>query len=84
MSSDDSTLGTVVDVVREGDLLVDSPERGGSLSELPVGEQVVDRRHEVVGEVADVIGPVASPYFLVTPSDPGSGNRVVGKEVYAP
>lgn len=84
MSSDDTTLGTVVDVVREGELLVDSPDREVPLEDPSVGEEVVDRRHEVVGEVADVIGPVASPYFLVTPSDPASGNRVVGKEVYAP
>lgn len=83
-SSADATLGTVVDVVRDGELLVESPDLEEPLGDPPMGEQVVDRRHDVVGEIVDVVGPVASPYFLVAPDGPSSGTRVVGKEVYAP
>lgn len=84
MASGSSTLGTVVDVVQDGTLLVESPERDDPPGDPPLGEEAVDQRHQAVGEVVDVVGPVRAPYFLVEPADPSGASRVVGKELYAP
>uniref|UniRef100_A0A7C3MA47 H/ACA RNA-protein complex protein Gar1 n=1 Tax=Archaeoglobus fulgidus TaxID=2234 RepID=A0A7C3MA47_ARCFL len=34
-----------------------------------IGDKVVTRRNEHIGFVADIIGPVSSPYALVKPKD---------------
>jgi rRNA processing protein Gar1 len=84
MATSDPTLGTVVDVVRDGSLLVESPPRDGPMQDPPLGEDAVDQRHAVVGTVVDVVGPVHAPYFLLDPDGSNSGTGFVGKEVYAP
>lgn len=71
-------IGTVVNLSPRG-LLVKAPRM------VPIGTPVVDVRNQPVGRVADVMGPVASPYLLLSPPKKGGGKPPQpGREVYLP
>lgn len=46
-----------------------------------IGKKVIDRKHQKVGAVKDVFGPVKNPYVSVKP-DVGSPEKYVGKTIY--
>lgn len=69
-------LGTVVNLSARG-LLVKAPRM------VPIGTLLVDVRRQPVGKVVDVIGPVASPY-LVLSTRKGEKPPQPGREVYLP
>ena len=72
-------LGTVVNLSARG-LLVKAPRM------VPIGTLVVDARHQPVGKVVDVIGPVAGPYLVLSPPKGNKGGKPPqpGREVYLP
>lgn len=69
-------LGTVVNLSARG-LLVKAPRM------VPIGTPLVDARHQPVGKVVDVIGPVAGPYLVVSLKKGGKPPQL-GREVYLP
>ena len=71
-------LGKVVNLSSRG-LLVKAPRM------VPIGTLLVDARHQPVGKVVDVIGPVAAPYLVLSPKG-GKGSKPPqpGREVYLP
>lgn len=69
--------GKVVNVASRG-VLVRAPRM------VPIGTKLVDVRNQPVGRVSDVIGPVASPYLLVSPARGANVQRLLSREVYTP
>ena len=71
-------LGKVVNLSAKG-LLVKAPRM------VPIGTLLVDARHQPVGKVVDVIGPVAAPYLVLSPkAAKGAKPPQPGREVYLP
>jgi rRNA processing protein Gar1 len=53
-------------------------------SALPaVGTDLVDEHLDAVGEVLEVVGPVARPYVVVSPAADRTGASFVGTTCYA-
>jgi len=71
-------FGTVVRYTGNRNLLVLLETR-----EIPsIGSEVLGKKLQVVGRVADVLGPAAKPYALVKPSV-DSPENYVGQPLYA-
>lgn len=70
-------VGKVVNVSPKG-LLVKAPRM------VAIGTRLVDVRNQPVGRVADVIGPVASPYLVVQPARGAAVQRLLQRELYTP
>ena len=86
-------LGQIARVLPRGALLVKAPgalrvraaggpEYGAQKDVVRIGSTVVDSRHEAVGKVTDVIGPVKRPYLIVTPPRGAKVLRLQGKEIF--
>jgi rRNA processing protein Gar1 len=86
-------LGNVMRVTTRGALLVKAPaglriraaggpDYGARKDVVRIGSFTVDARNETVGKVTDVIGPVKSPYLVVTPPRGAKIHRLQGKEIY--
>lgn len=71
------SVGTVVNASARG-LLVKAPQM------LHIGTKVVDVRNQPVGRVVDVLGPVGSPYLLVSPGKGARTQRLLSRELYTP
>jgi rRNA processing protein Gar1 len=69
-------VGKVIDLSERG-LLVKAPRM------VPIGTALVDVRSQPAGRVIDVLGPVASPYLLVSPPK-GKAPVRANHEVYLP
>lgn len=68
-------IGTALHVAKSGRLIIKADH------ELKSGQFILDKTGHRVAKVAEVIGPVRSPYISAVPiSERTSG--VVGKEVY--
>lgn len=70
-------IGTVLRVA-QGMLIASDPEGGVPA----VGTQVIDEALEPVGEVVDVIGPVAKPYVVIDPTIEDKSS-MLNRRVYA-
>jgi len=70
------SVGRVVNLSGKG-CLVKAPRM------VPIGTTLVDVRHQPVGRVVDVLGPVAAPYLLVS-SPRGSSPSWLDREVFLP
>ena len=69
------SAGKVVNVSARG-LLVQAPRM------VPIGTHLVDNRQSPVGRVADVIGPVAAPYLVVSLAKGVPAQRLLSRDVY--
>jgi len=49
-----------------------------------MGARIVDVRDRPVGQVADIIGPVASPYLVVRPGKKAKIRKLTSPEVFTP
>jgi rRNA processing protein Gar1 len=70
------SVGKVVNLTGKG-CLIRAPRL------VPVGTTLVDVRHQPVGRVVDVLGPVAAPYLLVA-APKGARSSWLDREVYLP
>lgn len=67
--------------------VVNTTERGllvKAAFKVPIGSTLVDVRNQPVGRVADVLGPVSSPYLLVNAPKGSKPQRLLSREVYTP
>jgi len=69
-------LGKVLNLTPRGQVLV------RSTGEPRMGADVTDRRGTKVGRVADLIGPVRSPYVVVHPHPRADPRRLLGQELF--
>lgn len=74
------SAGRVLNITLSGDLVLAAPSSLDAKSAL--GAFLVDARLESVARVADVIGPVASPYLVAKPKPGIPAHRLVGKDLF--
>ena len=72
-------IGEVMHLAKSGRLIVKLNSAG---AELRAGEMLVDASGRRVGRVAELIGPVSSPYASVIPMTDRTG-RLAGTKVFS-
>ncbi len=84
----DVPIGRVASVTPTGALVVKAPgplsvQMGGRRGDIRIGMAVMDARRESAGRIADVIGPVASPYVIVQAERGAKLHRLLGRDLFA-
>jgi RNA-binding protein len=72
-------IGEVMHLAKSGRLIVKLNSAG---AELRAGEMLVDASGKRVGRIAELIGPVSSPYASVIPMTDRTG-RLAGTKVFS-
>jgi len=68
-------LGRILHLSKNKNLII------RTLTPPQIGKEVIDMRHQKVGTVRDVFGPVRNPYVSIKP-EVGSPEKYVGKTIY--